>query len=56
MPIEKTTHSQRENARLSTGPTSSEGKAKISHNALETGLTENRDWFLAVIRGRWSSC
>jgi len=27
------------NAQLSTGPTSSEGKAKISHNALKTGLT-----------------
>jgi hypothetical protein len=29
----------RANAQLSTGPTSSEGKAKISHNALKTGLT-----------------
>jgi hypothetical protein len=27
------------NAQLSTGPTSSEGKAKVSHNALKTGLT-----------------
>src|SRR3954463_8894033 len=29
----------RANAQLSSGPTSSEGKAKISHNALKTGLT-----------------
>ena len=29
----------RANAQLSTGPTSSEGKAKVSHNALKTGLT-----------------
>jgi hypothetical protein len=29
----------RADAQLSTGPTSSEGKAKISHNALKTGLT-----------------
>ena len=29
----------RANSQLSTGPTSSEGKAKISHNALKTGLT-----------------
>jgi hypothetical protein len=27
------------NAQLSTGPTSPEGKAKVSHNALKTGLT-----------------
>ena len=27
------------NARLSTGPASAEGKAKVSHNALKTGLT-----------------
>ena len=29
----------RANAQLSTGPTSSEGKTKVSHNALKTGLT-----------------
>ena len=29
----------RANAQLSSGPTSSEGKAKVSHNALKTGLT-----------------
>ncbi len=29
----------RANAQQSTGPTSSEGKAKVSHNALKTGLT-----------------
>jgi hypothetical protein len=29
----------RANAQLSTGPTSPEGKAKVSHNALKTGLT-----------------
>jgi hypothetical protein len=29
----------RTNAQLSTGPTSSEGKVKVSHNALKTGLT-----------------
>src|SRR3954470_7871381 len=29
----------RANAQLSTGPTSSEGKAKVSHNAVKTGLT-----------------
>src|SRR5690348_8119236 len=29
----------RANAQLSCGPTSSEGKAKVSHNALKTGLT-----------------
>ena len=29
----------RANAQLSSGPTSPEGKAKISHNALKTGLT-----------------
>ena len=29
----------RANSQLSTGPTSPEGKAKISHNALKTGLT-----------------
>jgi len=29
----------RANAQLSAGPTSSEGNAKISHNALKTGLT-----------------
>ena len=29
----------RANARLSTGPTSSEGKLKVSHNAVKTGLT-----------------
>jgi hypothetical protein len=29
----------RANAQLSTGPTSSEGKAKVSHNALKTGRT-----------------
>ena len=29
----------RENAKLSAGPTSSEGKAKVTHNALKTGLT-----------------
>ena len=29
----------RANAQLSRGPTSSEGKAKVSHNALKTGLT-----------------
>ena len=29
----------RANAQFSTGPTSSEGKAKVSHNALKTGLT-----------------
>jgi hypothetical protein len=29
----------RANAQLSTGPTSSEGKLKISHNAVKTGLT-----------------
>jgi len=29
----------RANAQPSTGPTSSEGKAKVSHNALKTGLT-----------------
>ncbi|HTF43102.1 MAG TPA: hypothetical protein VK641_04335, partial [Terriglobales bacterium] len=29
----------RVNAQLSSGPTSSEGKAKVSHNALKTGLT-----------------
>ena len=29
----------RANSQLSTGPTSSEGKAKVSHNALKTGLT-----------------
>jgi hypothetical protein len=29
----------RANAQLSTGPSSPEGKAKSSHNALKTGLT-----------------
>jgi hypothetical protein len=29
----------RANAQLSTGPTSSEGRAKVSHNAVKTGLT-----------------
>ena len=29
----------RANSQLSTGPTSSQGKAKVSHNALKTGLT-----------------
>ncbi len=36
---EKQLAANRANAQLSTGPTSSEGKAKISHNALKTGLT-----------------
>jgi hypothetical protein len=39
MPTDKQLEANRENARLSTGPTSSEGKAKVSHNALKTGLT-----------------
>ena len=32
-------HANRANAQKSTGPASSEGKAKVSHNALKTGLT-----------------
>jgi hypothetical protein len=35
----KQLEANRANAQLSTGPTSSEGKAKVSHNALKTGLT-----------------
>ncbi|HEX4168119.1 MAG TPA: hypothetical protein VHZ55_21850 [Bryobacteraceae bacterium] len=36
---EKQLAANRANAQLSSGPTSSEGKAKISHNAVKTGLT-----------------
>ncbi len=36
---DKQVAANRANAKLSTGPTSSEGKAKISHNAVKTGLT-----------------
>ncbi len=39
MATEKQLAANRANAQLSSGPTSSEGKAKISHNALKTGLT-----------------
>jgi len=39
MASEKQQAANQANAQLSTGPTSSEGKAKISHNALKTGLT-----------------
>ena len=39
MPTEKQLTANRTNAQLSTGPASSEGKTKISHNALKTGLT-----------------
>ena len=39
MPTDQQLQANRANAQLSTGPTSSEGKAKISHNALKTGLT-----------------
>ena len=39
MASEKQLAANRANAQLSTGPTSSEGKVKIAHNALKTGLT-----------------
>ncbi len=39
MASEQQLAANRSNAQLSTGPTSPEGKAKISHNALKTGLT-----------------
>jgi hypothetical protein len=39
MATEKQIAANRQNAHLSTGPASSEGKAKVSHNALKTGLT-----------------
>jgi hypothetical protein len=39
MSSSKQLSANRANAQLSTGPTSSEGKLKISHNALKTGLT-----------------
>ena len=35
----KQLEANRANAQLSTGPTSSEGRAKVSHNAVKTGLT-----------------
>ncbi len=39
MPSPQQLAANRANSQLSTGPTSSEGKAKVSHNALKTGLT-----------------
>ena len=39
MATESQVAANRANAQLSTGPTSSEGKLKSSHNALKTGLT-----------------
>src|SRR5579875_3190153 len=39
MPTDQQLQANRTNAQHSTGPTSSEGKAKVSHNALKTGLT-----------------
>jgi hypothetical protein len=39
MASEKQLTANQANAQKSTGPTSSEGKAKVSHNALKTGLT-----------------
>jgi hypothetical protein len=39
MTSEKQLAANRANSQLSTGPTSPEGKAKISHNAVKTGLT-----------------
>ena len=39
MASEKQLAANRANAQLSTGPTSPEGKVKIAHNALKTGLT-----------------
>jgi len=39
MPSQQQLEANRANAQLSTGPTSSDGKAKVSHNALKTGLT-----------------
>ncbi|MDQ2712867.1 MAG: hypothetical protein M3Y24_11690 [Acidobacteriota bacterium] len=39
MTSEQQLAANRANAQSSTGPTSPEGKAKVSHNALKTGLT-----------------
>ncbi len=39
MATEKQLAANRANAQLSTGPTSPEAKAKVSHNAVKTGLT-----------------
>ena len=39
MTSQKQIEANRRNSQLSTGPTSSTGKVKVSHNALKTGLT-----------------